>query len=82
MYGRNIGRLNVYANPNSTSADPRALIWSRGANMGDVWRKAHVATEFTAPFVVIFEGVVGNGIEARRRANDENLGSIFYECLG
>jgi hypothetical protein len=60
MYGANIGQLNVYINTNTSSNDTRTLIWSRGANVGDVWRKAHVSTESTEPFRVIFEGVIGN----------------------
>ncbi|CAF1538469.1 unnamed protein product, partial [Adineta steineri] len=63
MYGQNIGQLNVYANTNTSNNDVRTLLWSRGANIGDVWRKAHVSTEYTVPFRVIFEGVIGNGIE-------------------
>jgi hypothetical protein len=63
MYGRNIGNLNVYVNTNISNNDSRILLWSRGANVGDVWRKAHISTEYTVPFRVIFEGVIGNGIE-------------------
>jgi len=65
MLGANIGKLNVYVNTNISNNDTRTLLWSRGANVGDVWRKAHVATEYTVPFRVIFEGVVGNGIDVR-----------------
>jgi hypothetical protein len=61
MYGRDIGQLNVYVNLNTSDNNSRILLWSRGANVGDVWRKAHVATEFQVPFRVIFEGVIGNG---------------------
>lgn len=63
MYGKNIGKLNVYVNTNTSDNDSRTLRWSRGANVGDVWRKAHVSTEYSVPFRVIFEGVIGNGIE-------------------
>ncbi|CAF4044180.1 unnamed protein product, partial [Rotaria sordida] len=63
MYGRNIGQLNVYVSTNTSNNDTRILVWSRGANVGDVWRKAHISTEYTVPFSVIFEGIVGNGIE-------------------
>ncbi len=35
--------------------------------MGNVWRKAHVATEYTEPFRVIFEGVVGKSFEVGNR---------------
>jgi hypothetical protein len=63
MYGRNIGNLNVYVNTNISNNDSRTLLWSRGDNFGDVWRKAHISTEYTVPFHVIFEGVIGNGAE-------------------
>ena len=63
MYGQNIGQLNVYINTNTTNNDTRTLLWSRGANIGDVWRKAHISTEYTVPFRVIFEGLIGNGHE-------------------
>ncbi|CAF1276484.1 unnamed protein product [Adineta steineri] len=63
MYGQNIGQLNVYANTNTSNNDVRTLLWSRSANIGDVWRKALVSTEYTVPFRIIFEGVIGNGIE-------------------
>ncbi|CAF0847412.1 unnamed protein product, partial [Rotaria sordida] len=63
MYGRNIGQLNIYVSMNTSNNDTRTLVWSRGANVGDVWRKAHISTEYTVPFSVIFEGVIGNGIE-------------------
>lgn len=63
MYGRNVGQLNVYVNTNISNNSSRALLWSRGANVGDVWRKAQVSTEYTVPFRVIFEGVIGDGFE-------------------
>ncbi|CAF3894466.1 unnamed protein product [Adineta steineri] len=63
MYGQNIGQLNIYANTNTSNNDVRTLLWSRSANIGDVWRKALVSTEYTVPFRIIFEGVIGNGIE-------------------
>lgn len=63
MFGANIGRLNVYANTDTSDNASRTLLWSRGANVGDVWRKAHISTEFTEPFRMIFEGIVGNGID-------------------
>ena len=63
MYGVNIGQLNVYIDTNDTTGNTiRTLVWSRGANVGDVWRKAHISTEYSTPFRVIFEGVVGNGV--------------------
>jgi hypothetical protein len=65
MYGPTIGTLNVYVNTNTSNNDTSTLLWTRGANVGDVWRKAHIATEYTVPFRVIFEGVVGNGIDVR-----------------
>ena len=61
MYGSDIGTLNVYASTNTSSGETRSLLWSRGANVGDIWRKAHVSTEYTIPFRVIFEGVLGGG---------------------
>jgi len=63
MSGSNIGKLNVYVNTLISNNDTLTLLWSRGANIGDVWRKAHLSTEYTEPFRVIFEGVVGNGID-------------------
>jgi hypothetical protein len=63
MSGSNIGKLNVYVNTLTSNNDTLTLLWSRGANIGDVWRKAHLSTEYTEPFRVIFEGVVGNGID-------------------
>lgn len=62
MFGVNIGQLNVYINTNTSDNNTRTLVWSRGANVGDVWRKAHISTEYSTPFRVIFEGVVGNGV--------------------
>jgi hypothetical protein len=63
MYGANIGKLNVYVITNTSSNDTRTLLWSRGANIGDIWRKAQISTEYNEPFRVIFEGIVGNGID-------------------
>jgi len=63
MYGANIGKLNVYVVTNTSNEEARTLLWSRGPNIGDVWRKAQISTEYTEPFRVIFEGVVGNGID-------------------
>jgi len=63
MYGANIGKLNVYVVTNTSNEEARTLLWSRGANIGDVWRKAQISTEYTEAFRVIFEGVVGNGID-------------------
>ncbi|UJR31098.1 hypothetical protein I4U23_018606, partial [Adineta vaga] len=63
MYGRSVGQLNVYTGTNTSANSTMTLLWSRGANVGDVWRKAHVSTEYTTPFRVIFEGVIGNGFE-------------------
>ena len=65
MLGSTIGKLNVYVNTNVSDNDTRTLLWSRGANVGDAWRKAHIPTEYTVPFRMIFEGVIGNGIEVR-----------------
>jgi hypothetical protein len=62
MFGSDISKLNVYVNTNTSDNDTRTLLWSRGANVGDVWRKALIPTEYTVSFRVIFEGVVGNGI--------------------
>ena len=62
MLGVNIGQLNVYINTNTSDNSRRILVWSRGANVGDVWRKALIPTEYSIPFGVIFEGVVGNGV--------------------
>ncbi|CAF4738825.1 unnamed protein product [Rotaria sp. Silwood1] len=64
MYGRNIGQLNVYMSTNTSGNDTHPLVWSRGANVGNVWRKAQISTEYKDPFYIVFEGVVGNGIEA------------------
>lgn len=61
MYGRDMGQLNVYINTNVSNNDSRTLVWSRGANVGDVWRKARIPTEYSIPFRVVFEGVVGSG---------------------
>ncbi|CAF4812517.1 unnamed protein product, partial [Rotaria sp. Silwood2] len=63
MFGINIGQLNVYVSTNTSNNDTRTLVWSRGANVGDVWRKAQVSTQYIVPFRIIFEGVVGNGID-------------------
>jgi hypothetical protein len=63
MYGPTIGQLNVYVNTNTSENETRTHLWTRGANVGDVWRKAHIPMEYTVPFRVIFEGVIGNGIE-------------------
>ncbi|CAF3880634.1 unnamed protein product, partial [Rotaria sp. Silwood1] len=63
MYGRNIGQLNVYMSTNTSGNDTHPLVWSRGANVGNVWRKAQISTEYKDPFYIVFEGVVGNGIE-------------------
>lgn len=63
MYGRNIGKLNVYINTQLNDNNTRTLLWSRGANVGDVWRKGQVSIETTLPFRIIFEGVIGDGIE-------------------
>ena len=68
QYGNDIGQLNVYIELNSTGVASRTLVWSRGANIGNVWRKAHVPTEYTESFRVIFEGVVGKGHEVRQSA--------------
>lgn len=70
MYGANIGRLNVYINTDTTDNTSRTLLWSRGANVGDVWRKAHIPTEYTESFRVIFEGIVGNGIDVSLEKKD------------
>lgn len=57
-----MGRLNVYINTNTSNNNSRTLVWSRGgANVGDVWRKARIPTEYSVDFRIIFEGVVGNG---------------------
>ncbi|CAF0853287.1 unnamed protein product [Didymodactylos carnosus] len=63
MYGKNIGQLNVYITTNASGNYVRTLLWSRGANVGNVWRKAHISTENINPFRVVFEGVIGNGYE-------------------
>ncbi|CAF3948718.1 unnamed protein product [Rotaria sp. Silwood2] len=63
MFGRTIGQLNVYATTNTPNNDTHTLVWSRGANVGNVWRKAHISTEYTVPFRIIFEGVVGDSFE-------------------
>jgi hypothetical protein len=63
MYGANIGKLNVYVLTNISNNATRTLLWSRGANVGDVWRKAQISTEYTEPFRIIFEGIVGNGTD-------------------
>jgi hypothetical protein len=77
MYGEDIGQLNVYINTNSSNNDSRTLLWSRGADIGDVWRKAHISTEYTVPFRVIFEGVVGTGFEV----SSKNRHSVFLKTI-
>ncbi|CAF4987055.1 unnamed protein product, partial [Rotaria sp. Silwood1] len=63
QYGSDIGKLNVYIDTNTTGNGSYTLLWSHGANIGDIWRKAHIATEYTTPFRIIFEGIIGNGIK-------------------
>ena len=67
MYGRHIGQLNVYISTKISGSDIHSLVWSRNANVGNFWRKAHIPTEYILPFGVIFEGVVGNGFEVSQK---------------
>lgn len=67
MFGSGIGKLNIYANMNVSNNSTRTLLWSRGANVGDVWRKAHISTEFSLPYRIIFEGVVGSNLDVSCR---------------
>ena len=73
MYGKDVGQLNVYTSTNASAAGAMTLLWSRGANVGDVWRKAHVSTESTEPFRVIFEGVIGKGFEVSLKYNPQRM---------
>lgn len=61
MYGTDIGSLNVYLLMNLTNGPSQNMIWSRGSNFGDMWRKAQISTDYIRPFQIVFEGVVGAG---------------------
>ena len=63
MYGESIGQLNVYTTTNVSGDYVSTLRWSRGANVGDIWRKAHISTENINPSHLVFEGVIGNSFQ-------------------
>jgi len=78
MFGEHIGKLNIYVNTNTSNNDSRSLLWSHGANIGDVWRKARIPLELTLPYRIIFEGVVGNGINVKLMKTKQHFDYLFF----
>ncbi|XP_077865040.1 MAM and LDL-receptor class A domain-containing protein 2-like [Saccoglossus kowalevskii] len=62
MYGQDIGSLHVYqSDVGNVSSTP---VWSRTGNQDDMWRRGTVPLPMEPtgnPYLVSFEGVVGNG---------------------
>ena len=71
------GKLNAYITTNASDNESTTLVWSRNAITSELWRKAQIPTEYSTPFRVIFESVIGNSTEVK--IVNENIRA--YSCL-
>ena len=61
MFGININALNIYTE--SYELGPMILAQNFTGQQGDAWKRADIPLTNVAPFRVILEGVVGNGVK-------------------
>lgn len=62
MRGRHIGRLNVYTQTQTNES----IVWSKAGTQGNKWLKGQVNLLSNQNFIVIFEGVCGNGFYVKK----------------
>ncbi|ESO97870.1 hypothetical protein LOTGIDRAFT_152977 [Lottia gigantea] len=73
MYGRNIGALNIKIRNNNVLGN---VIWTQTGNHGNMWTQGKVTLDsrkITKSFQVVFEGVVGNGIQGDIAIDDVSI---------
>ncbi|XP_033751998.1 MAM and LDL-receptor class A domain-containing protein 1-like [Pecten maximus] len=70
MYGSDIGTLNLYV---QTGASPGSPEWTRSGEQANAWREANVTFSPTAPFNLIFEGIMTNGYRGDISLDDITL---------
>jgi hypothetical protein len=60
MYGSTMGSLNVYLEVNGH----KNKTWNVTENQGDTWHRTALDIDTQEVFVIIFEGIHGNGIKS------------------
>lgn len=70
MKGSNVGRLNIFSQ--SHDEEP-VLLWRLAGSQDNVWRSAEVNIDEDKAFKVIFEGIIGEGVDGTIRLSDIRL---------
>ncbi|XP_053383677.1 MAM and LDL-receptor class A domain-containing protein 2-like [Mercenaria mercenaria] len=80
MYGSNMGRLNVYVQ----SGPSTSLLWHKKGNQGILWKEGIISIEAAKPFMIILEGIRGNGYAGDIAVDDIKLteGSCEKQIIG
>ncbi|XP_033751988.1 MAM and LDL-receptor class A domain-containing protein 1-like [Pecten maximus] len=73
MYGNTMGTLNVYAVQNSSNSNYGAPIWTLSGNQGNVWLQEYVPLPSYSAQKIVFEGLVGRGIQSDIAIDDVKL---------
>ncbi|XP_022097778.1 MAM and LDL-receptor class A domain-containing protein 1-like isoform X1 [Acanthaster planci] len=60
MVGSDLGQFNVYIEVNGNRG---SSVWSRSTSGYNLWRIAEVTVQTSYPYRVVFEGIIGNGIQ-------------------
>jgi hypothetical protein len=68
MYGKNIGSLNVYLR-SGVGGNEQVLIKKQG-EVGNYWERIDLLIDYTNPFQIIIEAVVGNGMFGNMAIDD------------
>ncbi|XP_040286715.1 MAM domain-containing glycosylphosphatidylinositol anchor protein 1 isoform X3 [Bufo bufo] len=72
MYGRHIGNLTVLLRlKNIVSQD--IPVWSKKGDQGNKWQLENLQVNPTAPFQIVFECVIGKGVEGDMAIDDVTI---------
>ncbi|XP_068088796.1 MAM domain-containing glycosylphosphatidylinositol anchor protein 1 isoform X3 [Hyperolius riggenbachi] len=72
MYGKHIGHLNVLLRVTNIGTT-NTTIWSQNGDKGNRWLLAHIQINPTGPFQVVFECVIGPGVEGDMAIDDVTI---------
>ncbi|XP_073412371.1 MAM domain-containing glycosylphosphatidylinositol anchor protein 1 isoform X6 [Dendrobates tinctorius] len=72
MYGRHIGNLTVFLRLKNIGTQD-IPVWSKKGNQGPKWQLENLQVNPTAPFQIVFECVIGKGIEGDVAIDDVTI---------
>ncbi|XP_073527792.1 MAM domain-containing glycosylphosphatidylinositol anchor protein 1 isoform X4 [Phyllobates terribilis] len=72
MYGRHIGNLTVFLRLRNIGTQD-IPVWSKKGNQGYKWQLENLQVNPTAPFQIVFECVIGKGVEGDVAIDDVTI---------